>query len=219
MRTYLKLSMTALVASVALTALVSTASARSFSLSNQNFRVTWSSLEFVVEGVRILCPTTIEGSFHSRTIAKVVGSLIGYITRAIIRRPCVNGTMWFHSGEANEVLTGSFPSNLPWHIQYGGFVGALPNITSVRLVFPGLLLTTRSEFFGIPILCEYVTTNANGNAIGTANRVGGVLTILNMSGRIRSNTGGCPDGTFVSAAQEGVITLLGNTTGITVTLI
>ena len=221
MRTYLKLAITALVASAALAALVGSASAGRLSISNQNIRVVWSSLEFKSSGVEVRCRVTIEGSFHTRTIAKVRGSLIGYLTKAIVARPCTGGTAWAHSGEANEVLGGSFTNNLPWHITYEDFAGTLPNITSLRILLSGALFTIRSTIFGITALCEYITGTA-GNATGIAGRntTTGVVDWLVASGRIRSVQGfPCPEGTFTSPERDGLITLLGNTTRITVTLI
>ena len=219
MRTYLKLAITALVATAALAALVSTASAGRLSISNQNFRVSYSSLEFAGP-VTVRCGVTLEGSFHTRTIAKTIGSLIGYITRVIVRRPCTNGSAWAHNGEANEVLGGTFSNNLPWHVHYNGFEGTLPNISAIGLLLDEALFTIRAPFFGIPILCEFITTNTNGNATGNALReAGGALTTLVPSGRIRSNTVGCPEGAFRAPANDGTIALLGTTTKITVTLI
>jgi len=219
MRTYLKLAITALVATAALAALVSTASAGRLSISNQNFRVSYSSLEFAGP-TTVRCGVTLEGSFHTRTIAKTIGSLIGYITRVIVRRPCTGGTAWAHNGETNEVLGGTLSQNLPWHVHYNGFGGTLPNISSIRLLLDEALFTIRAPFFGIPILCEFNTTNANGNALGTALReAGGALTTLEPGGRIRSNQEFCPEGQFKAPANDGTITLLGAATRITVTLI
>jgi hypothetical protein len=221
MRIYLKLAITALVATAALAALVSTATARNLSISEQSFRVTYSSLEFTSSAATIRCAVTLEGSFHTRTIVKSVGALLGYLTRATVRRPCTGGTAWAHSGETNEALGTTVANNLPWHIQYGGFAGTLPNISSLRLVLPGGLFLLRASLFGIVTLCEYVTTNANGNAIGTANReAGGALTTLTASGEIRSNSGGfCPTGRFQNPERDGAIVNLGTGARITVTLI
>jgi len=223
MRLYLRLAITTLVVSGALTALVSTASARNLSVSAQAFRISWTSLEWTIGGVRVLCPTTLEGSFHTATFGKTAGALLGYVTRSIIRRPCTGGTMWFHSGETNEVLGGTFANTLPWFTAYSGFEGTLPALIRVRFTFPTLLAAARASVFGIPVLCEYITDNSHGNAIGTANRdtATGVLTTLDMSGTIRNNGGSefCPDARLQNAAGDGVITRLGLTTRITLTLI
>lgn len=98
----------------------SPASAGRFSLSDQTFRARWSSLTFTAGETRVSCAVTIEGSYHSRTIAKVVGSLIGYVNRAVL------GTC---TGGRATVLR----ETLPWHITYDSFRGTLPNITEIRI--------------------------------------------------------------------------------------
>jgi len=221
MRTHIKLGLAALIATVTLGTMVSTASAGRLSVSNQNIRVTWSSLEFEVGfGAPIRCSVTIEGTFHYRSIIKVERALIGHITRAIVRRPCEHGTAWAYNGtEVNEVLGGTFPNSLPWHITYEGFGGGLPAITSLRLLVSGARFRIREPVFGL--LCDY-TTGANGNATGTANRdtATAVINRLVASGRIRSETPGCPEGEFRSRPEDGLITVLGSTTTrISVTLI
>jgi hypothetical protein len=96
---------------------VTTAAARNFSVGNQNFRWTFSNLEFEAAGVTDTCRVTLEGSLHARTIAKVAGSLLGYITR-VTTGQCSQGTTIL-----NETL--------PWHLRYEGFSGRLPNITLI----------------------------------------------------------------------------------------
>jgi len=221
MRTYLKLGLAALVATVALGTMVSIASAGRLEVSNQNIRVTWSALEFEAgAGVPIRCSVTIEGTFHYRSIIKVERALIGHVTRAIVRRPCTNGTAWVYNGtEVNEVLGGTFANSLPWHITYEGFGGALPAITSLRLLLSGARFRIRDPVFHL--LCDY-TSGANGNATGTASRDTATRAVdrLRASGTITSETPGCPAGSFLSRAEDGLITVLGSTTTrISVTLI
>lgn len=110
-------------AALILAAAVSTASARSFSLSSEQISAAWSPLNFIVgsfEPITIRCVLSLEGSFHARTFAKVREALVGYITRPAIHSPCTNGE--FH------VLA----ETAPWHLRYEGFTGALPRITSIR---------------------------------------------------------------------------------------
>lgn len=139
-----------LIAAVAATALmaiaVGSAAGREFSVDEQNFRVTWRSLEFrdSIFGITIRCPVTIDGSFHSRTIAKVISGLIGYLTRAVVKEESCTGGRAIPSRET-----------LPWHITYEGFTGILPEITSIiqllrnvtfRLEIPGFVnCTARAE--------------------------------------------------------------------------
>ncbi|HEX7289662.1 MAG TPA: hypothetical protein VF250_00930 [Conexibacter sp.] len=104
---------------VLLGTLVGAASARNLSVSNQQLRAQFRELRFSGLFGTGSCQVTAEGSFHSRTIAKVVGQLVGYITRGILG-PCATGTVTV----LNETL--------PWHVRYSGFAGTLPNIASIR---------------------------------------------------------------------------------------
>jgi hypothetical protein len=219
MRTSLKHLLTAASAVAILATCVGLASANNLSVSNQNVRAVWGTLEFSGAGATIRCPVTLEGSFHTRTIAKVVGSLIGHITRAVVARPCAGGTAWtFNGSERNEVLgSTTFPNSLPWHITYEGFGGALPTPSSIRILLRDARFQIRATVLGITLLCVY-TTGTAGNATGTVALNGsGVASTITASGSISSSSGGlCPTGSF---AGVGNVTLLGNTTSITVRLI
>jgi hypothetical protein len=194
-------------ATVAMGALVGTASARSLSTSNQSIRATWAAMEFSSPstGVNVRCPVTLEGSLHSRTIAKVANSLIGYITRAIVAEPSCTG------GSA-KALT----ETLPWHVTYGSFAGTLPNITSIRTPVLRSSFNIIAVFFGIRITCTFRTSPING----TFNREGGgALTSVSVEGRELVGEGGfgCERGNL--AGTSSTLTLLGAATRITVTLI
>jgi len=117
-------------ASVLLGALVGTASARRFSSSSQTFRMSFSRLEWENGFVRTRCPVTLEGSFHSATIAKVSGTLIGFIT-AVPRGTCTLNTM--------TVLR----ETLPWHVRYTSFAASLPAIVQVTLNVIGFAIKGR----------------------------------------------------------------------------
>src|SRR5215213_6862405 len=78
-------ALTALAVTLLLACFVSSASAGRLSTSNQNIRVTWGALSFGGFSI-IRCPITIEGSFHTRSIAKVARSLIGLINAANVRQ-------------------------------------------------------------------------------------------------------------------------------------
>jgi hypothetical protein len=132
MRLCSKLILAALSATMLLGIGVSSATARSFEIGSweRGFRIVWTALEFSnnvgLETVR--CPVTLEGTFHRSTYAKVSGTLIGYVTRAIIRgerTSCTGGTARI------------FGESLPWHLQYSSFAGTLPDIESVTLVMLG----------------------------------------------------------------------------------
>jgi hypothetical protein len=115
----------------------SSASAIRLSLSESTFRVVWAPARFDFLGTSLNCNLTFEGSFHSSTIAKVSGSLIGYVTRAT-PGTCNAGAM--------SVLT----ATLPWHVQYGSFAGTLPNISNVSMRVIGM--SASWTFLGITCL-------------------------------------------------------------------
>jgi len=158
MRNRSKLILSAFTSALILAGAVGTASANNLSINEQSFRTIWTPL-VLSNGpggggeIQIECNVTLEGSFHSHTIAKVIGTLLGFITRAIVdHNSCNGGDAW----ALTEEETGN--ETLPWHVTYEGFGGTLPNITSVRL-----LLTTHfsSEPGLFGITCLY-----SGNASG-----------------------------------------------------
>jgi hypothetical protein len=116
------------------------ASANRLGFSSPTFRVLFPP------GVRegfIICPMTLEGSFHSQTIRKIEEALIGYITRAHLHEAlCTGGTGRF------------LQESLPWHLRYAAFTGALPAITSIitRAIGVSFSATTLGR------TCLYVTT-------------------------------------------------------------
>ncbi|HEX4805644.1 MAG TPA: hypothetical protein VFU94_07065 [Conexibacter sp.] len=131
-----------LVAAAALAACVGSASAQALALANSGVRYVFPEFTMTAPGFTVKCPVTMEGTFHSRTIAKTAGTLIGYITRVAIRtESCTGGR-----------ITALTP---PWHLQYGGFTGVLPEIRTVemRVVEAGFLM----EIMGIS--CLYRTTS------------------------------------------------------------
>ena len=188
-----------------LLAAANTATARSLSFNTQNIRATWSSLEF--QGlVTVRCRLTLEGSFHTRTIAKVARSLIGAITRATIDEAnCTNG-----QGRVRA-------ETLPWHLTYEGFAGTLPNISAVFALISRFRLNAI-----IPGACTGDYGIATDNITGRANSVGAEVASLEpVAGRNRltlhSGTAFCPaSGNFAGTAT---VTLLNTTTRIRITLI
>jgi hypothetical protein len=197
-----KLLLAALGATIVLGAFVSTASARNLSISTQFIRTAFTSVRFSEPfGGRTDCAVTLEGSLHTRTIAKVAGTLIGYITRADLGT-CATGTA--------TILR----ETLPWHVRYLAFAGTLPNITrliinvigaSFRVRFPGgteCLARTTPEQPGIGSFERDITTRE--------------LTSAEIRGTIRTSCFGI-NGTFTSSRNTP--TQLGTTTRITVTLI
>jgi hypothetical protein len=194
-------------ATVALGALVGTASARNLSISNQNIRATWATMEFSNPGAGVLvrCPVTLEGSLHSRTIAKVAGSLIGFITRALVAEASCTGGRARVRGET-----------LPWHVTYQGFTGTLPNIVRLNTSVVRPAFDVTATFFGFPITCTFRTSNVNG----IFNReAGGALTNVQVEGRELVGEGGfgCERGNLSGTSTS--LTLQGANTRLTVTLI
>jgi len=73
-------------ATVLLGALVASASANHLEISSQTTKTTWTRWNFRGGFGTFECEVVLSGSFHSRTIAKTAGSLIGYITAATVVR-------------------------------------------------------------------------------------------------------------------------------------
>jgi len=211
----------ALIVTVLLAAVVSTATAARLSISNQNIRATWTSLEFVSPGVlTVRCQLTLEGSFHTRTVAKVTRSLIGAVTKAQFKQEsCTNGSFATFNGVDRYNGTTS-PNTLPWHITYESFAGTLPNINAVNI------LLQRFRFgITVPGICtgQYgaETDRLSYSASLGASREVSALTPIegrNSASLIRRDAGlACPPTQLFRAG--GTVSLLGNTTRITITLI
>jgi hypothetical protein len=167
MHSYCRLLTATIIAWLVMITAVTSASARRIEVSNQGFFVRWTPLLIEFTGSIISCPVTIEGSFHSRTLSKVSGQLIGYITRAFVQGeepPCTNSTA--------TVLT----ARLPWHIQYVSFTGTLPRITRLRISLVGVEIR-----FQLGIACLVRTTQSNpavGDISVAADGTARLLTIL-----------------------------------------
>jgi hypothetical protein len=207
MTRYLKMTLGLVGATVLLGALVGSASARTFSISNQTLRATWTAMEFINSGagVTIRCPVTLEGSLHSRTIAKVAGSLIGYITTARVAESSCSGG---RARVRNETL--------PWHVRYLAFSGPLPNITDivVNVINPGFDVTAR--FFGFEVTCSYRT----GSVKGTFTReAAGALREARVEGRGLEPDQGFPCSEGELAGTSSTVTVLNSATRLTVRLI
>jgi hypothetical protein len=182
-----KLLMAAMTAVLLLALAGAVASANRLAFNETRKRVIFPTLEFSANGITIRCSTTLEGSFHSRTISKVSGSLIGYITSALLS-PCNGG-----NGIVNR-------ETLPWHLRYTGFQGTLPRITGISLSIIRPSFTF--EVFGI--LCRYTpSTLPARNEL----EVGGVVvSVAASASNIGSETIGCPSTNTLSGngnAQTG----------------
>lgn len=153
MRTRSKLIMAGMCASLLLAFAVGTASANELAVSEENFTIEWSPLNFIAGGTTTSCDVTLDGTFHELEIAKVEEALIGNITGASVAN-CLNGG-------AATVLTG----DLPWHVVYYEFEGALPNIESVTLGLIGAAF--RVDPAGITPAC-LAATEAGEPGVGIA---------------------------------------------------
>jgi len=208
MRNTIKLGLTALMAAMLLASALSTASARNLEVSNQNWRVTWSNLEFQSSLVTVRCRVTLEGSFHSRTIPKREGLLVGSITRiSVFEERCTNG----------QARPERPP---PWHLTYEGFTGTLPTIATVRL----LMQRFQFAIIAFGVTCKYGREGDNVTGDAAVNAAGEITTIRPTRERniasLLEGGGLCPaNGTLVSGTGDGNVTLLNTTTRIRVTLI
>ncbi|HMI90649.1 MAG TPA: hypothetical protein VK509_04760 [Polyangiales bacterium] len=145
----------------------SAASANRLSISETDFDVIWpetSDLNFTAGGNTVECSVTLLGSFHSRTIRKVAGLLIGAVRHARIG-DCDNGTA-------------IIDVNPPWVVRYTNFTGTLPNLTGATLTLTGQRFTINHEGSGATCI-TVANSPANGRVeIGA----GGVVTGLTALG-------------------------------------
>ena len=174
-------------------ALATIASAGRFSLSATRLRSTWARWDFAGGFGTVECELVLETTFHARTFAKVVNTLIGYVTEGRVNR-CARG--------GRTILR----ETLPWHVTYRSFNGTLPNITAISTTIPGFSFIIREPTFGITCL-------ARGTAIGTYALSSGTLTTASLSGSI-------PCGEFTGGIS-GSTTNVDNSAGarVTITLI
>jgi hypothetical protein len=198
-----KLLLAAAGATVLLGALVSSASAGRFEFSNQAIMAQWRSVEFNAAFGTTRCQVTLEGTLHSRTMVKTVGSLMGYITRAILG-PCATGSM--------TILT----ETLPWHVRYSGFTGTLPEIVSIIAHIIGFSKREREQG-GITCLER---TTATRPAVITFHRdpITHVLTEAGLSGRIGTGAE-CFGAELTFTSDSGRVSVSNSATSVNVSLI
>jgi hypothetical protein len=151
MHTRTKLILAALAAAIALGALVAAATATRLAVSNQLVRITWSEARpLVFEGGSsfgaVRCLLTMEGTFHSRTVAKSPEALIGFVTSATIST-CTGGS------------ARALQASLPWHIFYESFSGTLPRITEINVILVGDAFVVHGNLNGQE--CLYSATAAS----------------------------------------------------------
>jgi len=209
MRTSARLLPVALVAAIVLAAAVGSASARNLSFSSQTIR-TGMFLRLEALGVLTSCPVTLEGSFHSRTIAKAREALIGAITAARTNKlRCLTATRTLMLAEPDSAER----ETLPWSLHYETFAGTLPRITGLRIAVVGM---------GIRVVggCEYLSTVENPAYLLTTVAAGRIESIAFLEevqiNRPRESMCFPPE---ASLSGSEVLTVLGATTSVTVRLI
>jgi hypothetical protein len=208
MRTRSKLLLASLGAALLLSMAVSSASARDLSITNRQFRIVWRVLTLSAAELNVRCPVTLEGSFHSSTIHKTLGALIGYMTRGtVVGNTCTGGR-----ATVNQEA-------LPWHIRYNGFSGTLPTITLIFTTLIGAKFTVESA--GQVCISQTTTANpAKGRIIvDPATGAGTDLRADETAGIPLRGSFFCPFLGNGSLVGTGRVTLLGNTTIITIRLI
>jgi hypothetical protein len=219
MRTSVRLELAALLAAVLLSGAVSDASARALSLSEASFRTTWGSLEFAA-GVTVRCRVTLEGSYHIRTMTKVVALLIGAVTRATVGHPCTGGEAWFDNGTETEPL-GTAPNRPISHLQYGGFSGTLPAFGRFREQWTRISFVISDTTFGLSCrgrygrledVIEIAAEREAGGAIGSLG-VSGSASLVEQLGA----SAVCP--AAATLAGTGTMSNLSSGARITITLI
>jgi len=139
-------------------------------LTTNAWRAVWREMEYRGGSLAIRCALTLEGTFHSLTITKTRGALIGYVTGASVSA-CSSG--------GATVLT----AGLPWHVQYETFTGTLPTISSVRFRIIGFEFRI-SEPFGIT--CLFRSTEARPLLMTLNREASGVLRSGTLGGTIAS---------------------------------
>lgn len=191
------------------------------SASGQNLRVTWAPLEIVQEGFAIYrCPVTLEGSLHSMTVSKVIGTLIGSITRAWVQQEGCSGARLsaFNGSERYNGTTA--PNTLPWHLTYESFGGTLPTPLTVSF----LLSRFRFGFRDSNNFCtgQYGAETDNVG-IRAALGAGGVITSTSIVEGRDTITSTRRDGGIICVPLRlhgtGSVMVLGTTTRVAVTLI
>jgi hypothetical protein len=183
----LKILVGALTVAVALAMAVGAASARRLEFSEQRFLVLFRETTYESAFVRAVCDINLEGSFHSRTISKVSGQLIGYITEAVAHYPCATNR-WIMLNGVDRLPGGeTAPNTLPWHVRYLTFEGALPSITGIEVAIVNYSILVE----GSGISCLYQSTAERPIRgilhVGTGGKITGLrwneaFTILRHSG-------------------------------------
>jgi hypothetical protein len=182
-----KLLLAVMGATVLLGALVASASARNLEGTQSN-SATWARMDFRGIFGTFECEVKLSGSFHERTSAKSVGSLLGYITEATVVRRCTRGSMTIRQ------------ESLPWHRRYRSFIGTLPNITGLAETVTGA--EWRIENFGFnctvgressSMIHTYIVSSGRITSVevsGTSSCSGSSQTLSGSTTNVTNGSGG-----------------------------
>lgn len=122
-----------LVTAIALAAMGGAANAsRSIDASSLTWNERSSAISFEAGGITVRCAATLTLTLHNRPIPKTLRALIGF--GEIRVGGCEGGT--------------ARVPPLTYHVQYGGFIGVLPNITAIVKIFLRLEILLGLGFFG-----------------------------------------------------------------------
>ncbi len=174
MRNPVKLILTLAVGMTAFALLSAAGSANRLSVNEQRFDMIWTGLNIRAGGANITCPVTLQGRLTEATFIKRNTENIGSMTGSrITTASCMGGTYAFEG--------------LPWRIQYNGFTGTLPNISTIdyRLVEAVVRI---NEING----CQYKTLETAGLQLILTGEASHVITQVrpNRGNRI-AGLGGC----------------------------
>ncbi len=209
MSSYTRLLYAGICAAAALSLAVGSASARNLSITIKPLRAVWRSLEFAnnINSTVVRCPVTLEGSFTSSTISKVVGILLGVVRRAeVANASCTNGHVTIHS------------ETLPWRRTFEVFFGTLPRITKIKI----LLIRATFEIEEGGLTCTAETEEAHpGVGFLNLNETTGEVTSYSMepTTRIPLRGGLCGLGEGSLSGASGLVTEPEGRAGITIKLI
>jgi len=190
----LRMPLATAVAFALLASLTAPSPARNLSSSETAAGVTFARLEFRGGFGTTRCNVTLTQVLHSRTMPKVLESLMGLITEASVGN-CEAGSA--------TILSAA----LPWHVRYAGFTGELPNVASIFSKLVGLAYRIR-EPLGIECL---LTGTASSPATATEMReAGGRVATFVMGGTVPTTCGrnGQLAGISSSISPNTTITLI-----------
>jgi len=167
----IKLALAVVGVTVLLGAVVSTASATRLSVTTRVIHASWSRMNFRGGLGTVECEVVLDKTFHSNTIAKTAGVLMGFITAGNLIR-CFRGRA--------TILR----ETLPWHARYNSFVEALPNITKITTGVIGFSYRIQEPTFGINCL---IRSSVEQPIFLTYNRnpATGAITSATVAGAIR----------------------------------